>query len=286
MIYFEKLKLAFGIKAEGTEDSCLYSLDPETEEVGKFRQKTGKLMEHQKLSKDIFENYLSIMISPTSFIIMTDLDTKFGATIGPQTIISKSRIDCLVGVKLYNIENIIAVGSNGVFICYSIINGTKVKPLYERRVQLNKNEKVDLFDVLKTGEMIAFATKSKGLQNKALRILIYAYDQKRKVDKVRSFNFWSDPEKYRVDEMNSQFFGIYINQHIYRVPIVIAFKGCDSGAKCSIFVSKVDRQQLSEIIYLEEFSDGEFISSTSHKGKIYLLDSNMSLSVLSLPVKG
>lgn len=172
--------IVFGVKAATSTSSNLYKLDIQKKEFTEYRKAIGSLLDYNKLSTDPFGKYLAIQTSKTSFFIVGDLETE-GRDIGGNIRVEKYAIDYITGIRFYGPYNFVVVGVNGIMVGYEITGGFETKSgkigsrtikfSWKRDVDLNRDEIIDTYDVLATGEIIAFTTRFKK-SSTAYRLLI------------------------------------------------------------------------------------------------------------------
>jgi hypothetical protein len=185
---------------------------------------------------------------------------------------------------IYDVKKIAVFGEKGTILFYDIVNNTRVKPIYEKKCILEAYEKVDAYDILITGQIVALCTRYQDKPT-ASRLLLYKIDPKSPSDKHWIFDFSAQPQKYTPSEYYSNFFNIRLNYLHDGSPVIIGFQGSNEGQSTNLFVAILEKEGIRELCYQVEYLKGEFIDSTYFKDYIYSLDSLMNLKYIHLPVK-
>jgi hypothetical protein len=83
-------------------------------------------------------------------------------------------------------------GQDGTILFYDIVNNSRVKLIYEKRCIINPNERIDTYDILVTGQIVAFTTRFKD-KPAASRLFIYKIDPKHPSNKHWVYDFTQEP---------------------------------------------------------------------------------------------
>ena len=79
------------------------------------------------------------------------------------------------------------------------------------------------------------------------------------VEKLWSFDFRSNPEKYHLNKKFNNFYRIFINFQHKNHLIIFAFQGTNEGRSLGLFVGKLEKSEIIELAYIDEFFSGKFI---------------------------
>lgn len=236
------------------------------------------------MSVGIYETYVSVQVDDHSFEIIGGLDQKWGFVVEKPIVIPETKMSKIVGIKIYDVKKVAVFGEDGTILFYEIVNNSRVKPIYEKRCILEPFEKVDTFDILVTGQIVALTTRFKDKPS-ASRLLVYKVDPKNPTNKHWIYDFSSQPQKYTPSDFYSNFFNIKINYLFDGAPVIIGFQGSNEGQSTNLFVAVLEKEGIRELLYQVEYLKGEFIDCTHYQGCIYSLDSLMTLKYAHLPVK-
>ena len=149
---------------------------------------------------------------------------------------------------------------------------------------MEKGEEVDVFDVFKTGEVLAIMTKKEGLAETS-RLIVHMINYEDNSDKFLSYDFRINPEKYFKVKQFSSFFKVYINFMFEGSPIVVGFQEAANGAKFNVFVGRVRKEGIQELCYEEGFMKGRFVSANVVDEFIFVFDEARTLGVIDLGKK-
>lgn len=195
LVHIKKHRFSFGMKKKGASSS-LYKISYEGE-VSLFREDTGRIDNYAKMDVGPFEEYLSIQYSDNTFAILSGFEpeSKGIREVGGLVEVSRGRVGTISGVRLFGIGKVAVIGRTGVILIFEIVEGKKLRPLVEKRCQLEHDEEVDVFDIFQTGEILSVITKKKTV-NQASRLLVHMLNFEDGSDKFLSFDFREQPQKY------------------------------------------------------------------------------------------
>jgi len=106
--------------------------------------------------------------------------------------IPESQMDKIAGIKIYDMKKVCVFGQDGTILFYDIVNNSRLKLIHEKKCKLDSNERIDTFDVLITGQLIAFTTRFKDKPT-ANRLFVYKIDFKKPSDKHWHYDFSVEP---------------------------------------------------------------------------------------------
>lgn len=282
ILYLHTQECLLAIKAEGTETG-IFKIHPNGD-IEKFKYKTGPLVEAKKLSVGIFETYASVQIDDHSFEIIGGIDQKWGFVVDKTIEIPETKMNKIAGIKIYDVKKVAVFGQDGTILFYDIVNNSRVKLIFEKKCVLEPFERVDCFDILITGQIVALATRFKDRPT-ASRLLLYKIDPKHPSNKHWVYDFRQHTQKYTPSDFYSNFFSIGINYLHEGAPVVIGFQGSNEGQSSNLFVGVLEKEGIRELCYENDYLMGEFIDTTYHQNYIYSLDSLMNMRYIHLPVK-
>lgn len=273
------------MKHNTEEGSDLYTIELDRKKIQKYRTTTGELLSHNKLSKDIFEAYLIVQLDDFSFIVIADLFSEKGRDLGSVVEVSKKKIKKIIGIRVFRVDNLVVCGLNGVVMKYEILNNKKLSYITSVKLNLEKDEEIDTFEILNNGEVLGFTTMTKSPDCKPRRLILQKIDEwKKKNSKSWAFDFNADPEKFSILEKFSNFQKIFLNFRVEKSPLIVVIQGNSRGKNCHLFVGVIQDDEIVEVEYLKDVVNGSYVDSVSFMNNIYILDSLLNLRVIKLPL--
>lgn len=248
------------------------------------RAKTGSIDNYTKLSIDPQEKYISVMLAPYSFVVLTNFGSKAECREVGGPVIVPERVGPVVGAELFGANKILIIDRKGTLLIYSIISGQKIRLGYEKNLPLTQSEEVDVFDTFHSGELIVIATRDKASPSGS-RLIVQMIDLTKEIEKTLSFSFCENPERYLKTKNKSNFFRIFVNFIYDGHPIIFAFQEAKGGASANLFVGQIEKNEIKEVAYIENIVDGRYIDSAVSDNCLIVLDAQNHLNIIKMSKK-